>query len=72
MKFQICSLPEFKSFLYHTVSLISCVVKKTFEFLAQYSKFHEVDFAIISQFQYKHEAQTYESFFDQAGSYYFF
>ena len=32
------------------------VVKKTFEFLGQYSKFHEVDLAIISQLQYKHEA----------------
>jgi hypothetical protein len=43
----------------------SGVVKKTFEFLGQYIKFHEVDLAIISQFQYKHEATTYESFFDQ-------
>jgi hypothetical protein len=33
--------------------------------LAQYSKFHEVDLAVISQFQYKHEDRTYESFFDQ-------
>jgi hypothetical protein len=38
---------------------------KTFEFLGRYIKFHEVDLAIISQFQYKHEATTYESFFDQ-------
>jgi hypothetical protein len=29
-------------------------------------KFHEVDLPIISQFQYKHEATTYESFFDQS------
>jgi hypothetical protein len=41
------------------------VVKIFFEFLAQYSKFHKRDLAIISQFQYKHEARTYESFFDQ-------
>ena len=44
------------------------VVKKTFEFLGQYSKFHEVDLAIISQFQYNHEATTYESFSDQSGT----
>jgi hypothetical protein len=35
------------------------LVKKTFDFLGQYIKFHEVDVAIISQFQYKHEATTY-------------
>ena len=35
------------------------------KFLGQYSKFHEVDLAVISQFQYKHEATTYESFSDQ-------
>jgi hypothetical protein len=28
-------------------------------------RLHEVDLAIISKFQYKHEATTYESFFDQ-------
>jgi hypothetical protein len=28
-------------------------------------KFHEVDLDIISEFQYKHETATYESFFDQ-------
>ena len=39
--------------------------KDFFEFLAQYSKFHKRDLAIISQFQYKHEATTYESFSDQ-------
>ncbi len=35
-----------------------------FEFLGQYSKFHEVDLAFISQFRYKQEATTYESFPD--------
>ncbi len=35
------------------------------KFLGRYSKFHEVDLAIISQFQCKHEATTYESFPDQ-------
>ncbi len=41
------------------------VVKKTFVFLVQYIKFHEVDLANISQFQYKHEGGTYEIVFDQ-------
>jgi hypothetical protein len=34
MKFAVLS-EEFKSFLYHTVSLTSVVVKKTFEFFAR-------------------------------------
>ncbi len=42
------------------------MVQKTFEFLAYYNKFPEVDHTIISQFQYKHEVTTYESFFDQS------
>jgi hypothetical protein len=53
--------------LIDTVSIISGVEKKTFTFLGQYIKCHDVDprLAIPSQFQYKHEATTYESFFDQ-------
>jgi hypothetical protein len=38
MKFAVLR-EEFKSFLYHTVSLISSVVKKTFEFFAQYRRY---------------------------------
>ncbi len=41
------------------------LVQKTFDFLGQYIKVHEVDIAVISQFQYKQEATTYESFLDQ-------
>ena len=36
-----------------------------FQFLSQYSKFHQGDLVIISQFQYKKEVTKYEIFFDQ-------
>jgi hypothetical protein len=42
------------------------VLKLTHNSKIHFMKFvHEVDLAIISQFQYKHEARTYESFFNQ-------
>jgi hypothetical protein len=37
-------------------------VQNFFEFLSQYSKFHQRDSAIISQFQSKKEATTYKIF----------
>jgi hypothetical protein len=44
-------------------------VKKTFDFSAvQRSKFDEKDPAIFSQFQYKQEATTNATFFDQSGT----
>jgi hypothetical protein len=57
--------PKNSKVFFTTRFLWSHVVKKTFEFLGQYIKFHEVDLGIISQFQYKHECTTYENVSDQ-------